>query len=78
MIPPGSTFKSQWVMGIPQGDTESGGHYKFKDGLEYNEGEWEYCDGYDRRFYTESLKGLKPAGRSQKVNKGPAPPIPKG
>ena len=38
------------------------GKYTFADGLEYEEGEWDYCDGYDRRFYTEICNGLKPAG----------------
>ncbi|XP_063685495.1 MORN repeat-containing protein 5-like [Bolinopsis microptera] len=74
----GSTFSAVWKNGIPQEDTESGGKYKFKDGLEFSEADWNYCDGYDRRFYRETLKGLKPAGRSQKVDIEPAPPIPKG
>jgi hypothetical protein len=30
--------------------------------LPYEEENWEYCDGYDRRFYTEIKNGLKPAG----------------
>lgn len=38
------------------------GKYTFADGLGYEEGEWEYCDGYDRRFYTETCNGMKPAG----------------
>ncbi|PIK60837.1 MORN repeat-containing protein 5 [Apostichopus japonicus] len=37
------------------------GKYTFADGLEYNEEDWLYCDGYDRRFYTEICQGLKPA-----------------
>jgi len=45
------------------------GKYTFEDGLEYEEGDWEYCDGYDRRFYTEICGGLKPAGRSQLTNR---------
>jgi hypothetical protein len=40
------------------------GKYTFADGLEYEEEDWLYCDGYDRRFYTEICNGLKPAGRS--------------
>ena len=39
------------------------GKYTFADGLEYNTDDWEYCDEYDRRFYTEICHGLKPAGR---------------
>ena len=38
------------------------GKYTFADGLDYKEEDWEYCDGYDRRFYTETCNGLKPAG----------------
>jgi len=40
------------------------GKYTFADGLEFEEEDWEYCDGYDRRFYTETLNSLKPAGMS--------------
>jgi hypothetical protein len=39
------------------------GKYIFADGLEYSDKNWEYCDGYDRRFYTEICNGLKPAGK---------------
>lgn len=39
------------------------GQYTFADGLEFDEQNWEYCDGYDRRFYTEIRNGLKPAGK---------------
>ena len=38
------------------------GKYTFADGLPYEEEDWEYCDGYDRRFYTEICEGLRPAG----------------
>ena len=34
----------------------------FEDGLEYEPEDWEYCNGFDRRFYTEVCNGLKPAG----------------
>ena len=30
--------------------------------MEFAETDWTYCDGYDRRFYTEICDGLKPAG----------------
>ena len=39
------------------------GKYTFADGLRYEEENWEYCDGYDRRFYTEIQGGLQPAGK---------------
>lgn len=38
------------------------GKYTFADGLEYDEEKWRYCDGYDRRFYTEICSGFKPPG----------------
>lgn len=41
------------------------GKYTFADGLEYKDKNWHYCDGYDRRFYTEICNGLKPAGRAR-------------
>jgi hypothetical protein len=40
----------------------SQGQFTFADGLEYKLKDWEYCDGYDRRFYTEICNGLRPAG----------------
>jgi hypothetical protein len=52
------------------------GKYTFPDGLEFAEKDWEYCDGYDRRFFTEICDGLKPAGRSQLTNKVPPRTIP--
>lgn len=52
------------------------GKYTFADGLEYSDDDWEYCDVYDRRFYTEICKGLKPAGRSQLTNRVPPRKIP--
>lgn len=39
------------------------GKFTFPDGLEYSEKDWTYCDGYDRRFFTEMTNGLKPAGK---------------
>ena len=41
------------------------GKYTFNDGLEYQEENWTYCTPADRRFYTEHLKGIRPAGRDQ-------------
>lgn len=40
------------------------GKYTFADGLVYEDEDWKYCDGYDRRFYTEIIGSLMPAGRS--------------
>ncbi len=38
------------------------GKYTFSDGLAYKETDGDYCDGKDRRFYSERCNGLKPAG----------------
>uniref|UniRef100_A0A8B9NYB4 MORN repeat containing 5 n=1 Tax=Apteryx owenii TaxID=8824 RepID=A0A8B9NYB4_APTOW len=54
------------------------GKYTFADGLEYRDKKWHYCDGYDRRFYTEIFSGLKPAGISQLTNLDPPRKIPEG
>ncbi|XP_072514301.1 MORN repeat-containing protein 5 [Salminus brasiliensis] len=54
------------------------GQYTFSDGLQYQETDWDYCDGYDRRFHTERCCGLKPAGQSQLTNEDPPRLIPDG
>lgn len=38
------------------------GSITFLDGLQYQEKDWGYCDGRDRRFYDERCSGLRPAG----------------
>jgi len=38
------------------------GSYTFADGLQYQEKDWDYCDGKDRRFYSERCNGLRPPG----------------
>ncbi|CAL8080380.1 unnamed protein product [Calicophoron daubneyi] len=68
----GSKYSANWVNGHPMD-----GKIVFADGLEYKEGA-HYCDEYDRRFYTEICNGLKPAGRSQIVDKEPPREIPPG
>ncbi|KAF8571709.1 hypothetical protein P879_03102 [Paragonimus westermani] len=68
----GSKYEAEWINGHP-----NNGKIIFNDGLEYKE-DAHYCDEYDRRFYTEICKGLKPAGRSQLVDKEPAREIPEG
>jgi len=67
----GSKYEAEWENGkIVKGS------YTFADGLQYADDEWEYCDGFDRRFYTEVCNGLKPAGRSQLTNRIPPRDIP--
>lgn len=56
------------------------GRYVFADGLAYTsptQGDWAYCreDG-DRRFYSELVEGLRPAGDAQLTNAHPPPHIP--
>ncbi|XP_056395381.1 MORN repeat-containing protein 5 [Hyla sarda] len=72
-FPNGSKYEARWDSGIALE-----GKYTFADGLEYEKEKWHYCDGYDRRFYTEICNGLKPAGRSQLTNLHPPRQIPEG
>ncbi|XP_045196012.2 MORN repeat-containing protein 5-like [Mercenaria mercenaria] len=72
-FPNGSKYEASWEYG-----RAIEGKYTFADGLPYEEENWEYCDGYDRRFYTEIKNGLKPAGRSQLTNRVPPRDIPEG
>lgn len=60
-FPNGGQFEAEWERGRAVGGG-SGGEYTFKDGLKYEEDEWLYCDGLDRRFYSEICNGIKPAG----------------
>ncbi|XP_054377067.1 MORN repeat-containing protein 5 isoform X1 [Pongo abelii] len=72
-FPSGSQYDAIWENGLAIKGT-----YTFADGLHYEEKNWHYCDGYDRRFYTEILNGLKPAGMAQLTNMDPPRKIPKG
>lgn len=60
-FPNGGKFEAEWENGEAVGPG-SGGKYTFHDGLEYEERGWNYCDGLDRRFYSEICHGIKPAG----------------
>ncbi|XP_069729667.1 MORN repeat-containing protein 5 isoform X1 [Phaenicophaeus curvirostris] len=73
LFPGGGRFRAVWHRGLP-----AQGKYTFADGLEYRDEKWHYCDGYDRRFYTEICFGLKPAGTSQLTNLDPPRKIPEG
>ena len=70
-FPNGGQFEAEWERGRAVGEG-SGGAYTFKDGLKYEEDEWEYCDGLDRRFYSEICNGIKPAGGCNHCNASPA------
>ncbi|XP_062334501.1 MORN repeat-containing protein 5 [Osmerus eperlanus] len=69
----GSKYEGTWEKGISKQ-----GKYTFSDGLEYQEKDWEFCDGYDRQFYTERCNGLKPAGESQLTDLDPPRVVPEG
>ena len=43
------------------------GTFTFADGLEFKEKDWGYCDGFDRRFFTEVMNGLQPAGKQWRL-----------
>uniref|UniRef100_A0A9J8AZ37 MORN repeat-containing protein 5 n=1 Tax=Cyprinus carpio carpio TaxID=630221 RepID=A0A9J8AZ37_CYPCA len=72
-FPNGSKYEGTWEKGICKE-----GKYTFSDGLEYKETDWDYCDGKDRRFYSERCNGLKPAGESQVTDQDPPRAIPDG
>lgn len=57
----GGKFEAEWERGKAVGPG-AGGQYTFRDGLQYQENEWKYCDGVDRRFWTEVCDEIKPAG----------------
>lgn len=69
-------FTGTWERGVVVN-----GEYAFKDGLLYEEGQggkWKYCNGEDRRFFSETIEGLRPAGDEQITNEHPAKEIPQG
>ncbi|MBZ3871741.1 MORN repeat-containing protein 5 [Sciurus carolinensis] len=70
-FPSGSRYDAVWEKGLA-----IKGMYTFADGLQYDAKNWHYCDGYDRRFYTEICFGLKPSGISQLTNMDPPRKIP--
>eukprot|EP01116_Phalansterium_solitarium_P010629 TRINITY_DN2563_c0_g1_i2.p1 TRINITY_DN2563_c0_g1~~TRINITY_DN2563_c0_g1_i2.p1 ORF type:complete len:123 (-),score=25.12 TRINITY_DN2563_c0_g1_i2:411-779(-) len=52
------SYEATWVNG-----KAVNARYTFSDGLQYDESaSWPYCTGTDRRFYTEILRGIRPAG----------------
>ncbi|NXY05857.1 MORN5 protein, partial [Pteruthius melanotis] len=73
LLPSGGGYRALWFRGVPVQ-----GKFTFADGLEYDEEKWHYCDGYDRRFYTEICSGFKPPGIPQLTNLDPPKIIPEG
>lgn len=72
-FPGGGTFHATWHKG-----KMVAGSYDFKDGLSYSQKDWEYCSAGDRRFFSEHVDGLRPAGDAQVTNEHPPPRLPSG
>ncbi|CAL9683760.1 unnamed protein product [Knipowitschia caucasica] len=70
-FPNGSKYEAIWEKGITKQ-----GVLTFEDGLQYHDRDWDYCDGYDRRFYSERCHRLRPAGESQLTDHHPPRIIP--
>nr|CDS33371.1 MORN repeat containing protein 5 [Hymenolepis microstoma] len=68
MFPDGGVYSGTFSKGYP-------GYYRFPDGLVFSENNWQYCDGYDRRFETEIKHGLNAPGE-EKLTDGPTMQIP--
>ncbi|CAL8321331.1 unnamed protein product [Lota lota] len=69
----GSKYEATWEKGLAKQGT-----FSFADGLVFQDKDWDYCDGYDRRFYSERCNGLRPAGESQLTDLDPPRVIPEG
>jgi hypothetical protein len=50
----GDKYEAEWKDGIA-----IKGQFTFKDGLKYEENDWDYCTLADRRFYHERVNGFK-------------------
>jgi hypothetical protein len=72
VYPNGGRYKAKWDRGYA-----IEGMYIFNDGLLYEDRNWNYVSQGDRRFYTEEMKGLQPAGKTLLTNEE-TPAIPKG
>lgn len=72
IYPNGGKYKAKWQRGYA---IEGG--YIFSDGLEYKDTNWKYVSASDRRFYSEVIDGLRPAGKTLLTN-DPIPEIPPG
>ncbi|KAM8871404.1 MORN repeat-containing protein 5 isoform 3-T3 [Synchiropus picturatus] len=72
-FPNGNKYEAVWENGIAKQ-----GSFTYKDGLQYQSKDWDYCVGQDRRFYSERCNGLRPAGKSQLTDLHPPRVIPDG
>lgn len=73
VYPNGGKYQAKWERGYA-----IEGRYVFNDGLLYEDRNWQYVSRGDRRFYTEVLQGLQPAGKTLLTNEPIPPTIPKG
>lgn len=73
VYPNGGRYKAKWERGYA-----IEGRYFFNDNLPYEDRKWQYVSQGDRRFYTEVLSGLQPAGKTLLTNEPVPPSIPVG
>lgn len=73
VYPNGGRYQAKWERGYA-----IEGRYIFNDGLLYEDKNWQYVSQGDRRFYTEVLQGLQPAGKTLLTNEATPPTIPSG
>ncbi|XP_070408396.1 MORN repeat-containing protein 5 isoform X2 [Nothobranchius furzeri] len=67
-FPNGSKYEATWENGLA-----IKGSLTFADGLQYRDRTWDYCDGYDRRFYSERCNGLTVSGDPRMTDLRPIP-----
>ena len=72
-LPGKGSYTARWDNG-----REVEGTYTFKDGLAYEQQQWDYCTTEDRRYFSERKSGLNPAGASQIGSDPEALPLPPG
>uniref|UniRef100_A0A0G4GFC5 MORN repeat-containing protein 5 n=1 Tax=Chromera velia CCMP2878 TaxID=1169474 RepID=A0A0G4GFC5_9ALVE len=73
VYPNGCRYIAEWYRGYAVT-----GRCEFADGLGYQDKGWKYLTKTDRKFYTEVLHGLKPAGATLLTNSSPTPEVPVG
>ena len=57
---------------------QEGGEYSFDDKLKYKEKNWKYCTAMDRRFQSEIVDGIPPAGSTKMSDKRKRNELPEG
>jgi hypothetical protein len=71
---PNGVFEGNWVDGVEDGT----GRFVFNDGLPFKREGWIYCSSSDRRFWSETNEGIRPAGETQRTDAPARPTVPKG